>query len=68
MSDTDTFHLATSLKEDVKKHGLSDAHPKGCSAQDMVVILVKQLMENDVKATGLKVLQGKMWKARMLSM
>ena len=63
MSDDEASQLAISLQEDVKKHGISDAHPKGSTVQEMVTILVQRLMENDVKATGLKALQGKMWKA-----
>ena len=27
------------LEEDVKKHGISDEHPKGSTVQDMVVIV-----------------------------
>jgi methionine salvage enolase-phosphatase E1 len=63
ISDEDVSQLAMALEEDVKKHGISDEHPKGSTVQEMVALLVQRLMDSDVKATGLKSLQGKMWKA-----
>lgn len=60
MSDADATHLAESLAEDAKKNGIS--HDVDGRPQEKVVILVKRLMDSDVKATSLKSLQGKMWK------
>jgi len=72
ISDLDedtTTAIANSLVEDVNK--LDDSHPTKKAIKEIeitdskqkVQVYVKALMDNDVKATGLKSLQGKVWKA-----
>ena len=63
--------IADALADDVTK--LDDSHPsrkeldgknlKGMSTEEKIVARVHALMSHDVKATGLKGLQGKIWKA-----
>jgi len=61
--------IASSLVEDVGK--LDDSHPTKNAVGEIEISddkqkiqeYVKALMDNDVKATGLKSLQGKIWKA-----
>ncbi len=63
--------IADSLVEDIEK--LEESHPsrkeisekkvEDMSVQDKIVAYVHALMNHDVKATGLKGLQGKVWKA-----
>ena len=69
LDDKELGDIATSLKDDVKK--LEPEHPsrKEIEASDNMEDLkevisahVKGMMANDVKATGLKALQGRIWK------
>eukprot|EP00543_Licmophora_paradoxa_P002083 CAMPEP_0202442742 /NCGR_PEP_ID=MMETSP1360-20130828/2116_1 /ASSEMBLY_ACC=CAM_ASM_000848 /TAXON_ID=515479 /ORGANISM="Licmophora paradoxa, Strain CCMP2313" /LENGTH=203 /DNA_ID=CAMNT_0049058185 /DNA_START=22 /DNA_END=633 /DNA_ORIENTATION=- len=65
MSDGDLNNTFQALCDDLKK--LPEGHPSKSAAQeatrDGIAAMVEALMNNDVKATGLKALQGKMWKA-----
>lgn len=63
MSNEEATVLATLLGNDCQENDISSQVPSGSTGQEKVVILVKRLMDKDVKATSLKSLQGKMWQA-----
>jgi methylthioribulose 1-phosphate dehydratase/enolase-phosphatase E1 len=54
--------VTAALMEDAKQRGISTG-PTSAPADGVVSQMMHRLMENDIKATGLKALQGQMWKA-----
>jgi len=68
LAEDEVNAVLTSLKADVDKIVLEEIK-KECSdvkddnAKEAVKSIVKTMVKNDVKATGLKSLQGKMWKS-----
>lgn len=70
--DKDLNDLLKSLKDDIskldsdhpsrKEIGSGDAKDGDGNVKDDIIAHVKALMSHDVKATGLKALQGKIWK------
>lgn len=66
LSSEEQKMLLLNLESDIKNLS-SDYHSSkqlgaDLSASERIILLVKFLMKNDVKATGLKELQGKIWK------
>jgi methylthioribulose 1-phosphate dehydratase/enolase-phosphatase E1 len=63
MPVTQIQKVTAALMEDARQHGISTALGPTSTPEGVVSQMVHRLMENDVKATGLKALQGQMWKA-----
>jgi len=68
LPEDEVTSVLTSLKADIEKITIEDVK-KECLdvkqdvSKDAVKSIVKILVKNDIKATGLKSLQGKMWKS-----
>ncbi|MEM7559686.1 MAG: acireductone synthase [Planctomycetota bacterium] len=59
----DTQSACEQIAKDAEKDGLQSwSEATGTAAKDLVIAEVRRLMADDVKATGLKALQGLIWK------
>lgn len=63
MSSDQVRKVTAELMEDAKQHGIPTGLGSALTSEGVVSQVVHRLMEHDIKATGLKALQGQMWKA-----